>query len=249
MKNGLLYFHQGYSDIINCLSLVNYYAGKYNSLKILMRDDFRETFDFYIRGLKNVEALYLTKEQLDSNNFSSISHIVGNHDILFHGYNDFYRIDKFKGAFHRNIFYVKGFYTIYDIDYMDKVNYFSFERDLEMEDKFYKSFIDKNGEDYMVYHENEDNKINIDKNDYRFVSLNGISNNIFETIKVLEISKEIHIVDSIWAAFCYLLDSKYKILQNKKVYLYPFGNRSGSCLENKSVQFLEPLHPKNWIIK
>jgi len=256
MENGLLYFHQGYSDIINCLSLVNYYAEKYTSLKVLMRDDFRETFDFYIKGLNNVEGLYLPKSQLDRNNFSSISNLSIDHDILFHGYSDFYRRDKFRGSFHSNIFNVKGFYTIYGIDYINKINYFSFERNLESEDEFYKKIIGEE-KDYIVYHENDDNKVNIDKINYKCVDLNGISNNIFETIKVLEMSKEIHIVDSIWAAFCYLLDCKYQIFQNKKIYLYPFYNRSGSCLagpdcerftNSKYSQSLDPIHPENWTI-
>jgi hypothetical protein len=252
MKNGLIYFHQGWSDIINCLSLINIYSEKYDSIKVLIRSDAKEMFDFYIRDKNNVTALYFDKEYLDANNPVLISNIDSSYATLFHGYHDIYRNDSYRGVFNRSIFYVEGFYTFYNIDFMDKVNFFGFERDLDKENFFYDDFIKKYGKDYIVFHSDESRDINIYLNkekDINYVNLNGISNNIFETIKVLENSKEIHIIDSIWATFCYLLDTKYHIFENKNIYLYPFLDRSGSNLENTNTKILEPIHPLNWKIK
>jgi hypothetical protein len=83
---------------------------------------------------------------------------------------------------------------------------------------------------------------------YNSVNLNGITNNIFSFIKVLENAKELHLIDSIWASFCYLLDAKYNLLKGKTIYLYPFLDRSGGCVATRNDKVLEPLHLDNWII-
>ena len=31
-KKGFIYFHQGWTDIINCLALINYYCERYNKI-------------------------------------------------------------------------------------------------------------------------------------------------------------------------------------------------------------------------
>jgi hypothetical protein len=59
-------------------------------------------------------------------------------------------------------------------------------------------------------------------------------------IKVLVNAIEIHLLDSSWGAICYLLDAKYKLFQNKKIYLY--ANRGYSKM------FIEPIKLDNWIL-
>jgi hypothetical protein len=70
---------------------------------------------------------------------------------------------------------------------------------------------------------------------------------IFSYIKILQNSKELHLVDSTWASMCYLLDAKYKMFKNKKIFLYPY-ERSGGLLKDKNQTNLNPINLRNWII-
>jgi hypothetical protein len=256
---GLLHFHQGWTDILNCLPLVNYYLQKYDTLDVIMREDAKTIFDFYIKDKKGIHTYYFSLGELNSLNsinprFLSNFDIV-NCDILFHGHPDCNRKDKYREAFnYENAHFVRKLYECYDIDYNNRIELFDFERDNEVETNAYNNFIFKNGADYIVYHDTNERKIdsvNISSN-YKSVNLNGITNNIFETIKILEHAKEIHVIDSVWGTFCYLLDTRYGLFKDKQVYIYPFladgNNRSGGCLRNKHIKQLEPKHLQNWNI-
>ena len=81
--------------------------------------------------------------------------------------------------------------------------------------------------------------INPDKTK-NIINLNKISNIFFDYIKVLENAIEIHLLDSVWGTFIYMLDSKYKLFQNKKIYLY--ANRGYIAM------FIDPIKLNNWII-
>ena len=60
-------------------------------------------------------------------------------------------------------------------------------------------------------------------------------------IKVLENAIEIHLLDSVWGAFIYQLDAKYKLFQSKKIVLY--------AKRGYHKMFLSPVKLNNWIIK
>ena len=59
-------------------------------------------------------------------------------------------------------------------------------------------------------------------------------------IKVLENAIEIHLLDSVWGTFVYLLDSKYNLFKNKKSIFY--------AKRVYSTMFKEPMINNNWII-
>jgi hypothetical protein len=250
MKTGLVYFHQGWSDIINCFSLINHYSENYDKIYLLMRDGAKEFIDFYIKGLKNVEVLYFNIHELDSYQCFNKINIDENIDLLFHGVHDKFRNDKYKNSFKVIGHFVKCLYTCYDIEYINRINLFKFERDFENENIFYEN-IKTFDKEYIVYHENVDTNalVKFDKDDnFEYINLNGITNNFFHTIKLLENSKELHLTDSLWAAFCYLLDAKYGLFKDKNVYLYTYHENGGACLENYNVKTLEPINLTNWKI-
>jgi hypothetical protein len=62
----------------------------------------------------------------------------------------------------------------------------------------------------------------------------------FDYIKVLENAIEIYLLDSIWGAFIYQLDAKYKLFQNKKIFLY--------AKRGYRKMFEEPVRLENWTI-
>jgi hypothetical protein len=69
---GVLYFHQGFTDIVNCVAMINYYSGKYKNLIVLMRKDAENMINFYVRTLSNITMLYADKNVLDSANDSGV---------------------------------------------------------------------------------------------------------------------------------------------------------------------------------
>ena len=67
-----------------------------------------------------------------------------------------------------------------------------------------------------------------------------MSDVFFDYIKVLENAKSIHLIDSVWAAICYLLDAKYTLLKNIDVNVH--------CLRGYEEMFIEPKKLPNWKI-
>ena len=245
MKEGLLYFHQGWTDIINCLALINYYCHLYDNIYLVMRSDAKGLVDFYTRTLTNIKIIYVPwnniksypqlSNYMRSSNYDKVDFLEDSVDRLFIGLHSKYRTDKYKGLFQG--FFVKGFYTSYDISYITRINDFTFRRDYGLENKTYNNFIQKYGNKYILYHEIIEN---YDKS-IKIVNLNGISNVFFDMIKVLEHSIEIHLLDSVWGAFIYQLDAKYGLFKGKKIVLYP--KRSYRAM------FTEPVKLDNWVIK
>jgi hypothetical protein len=179
---------------------------------------------------------------------------------LYHGYHDKQRTDKYNTAFNEdtrlNMHIGRGFYEFYDIPYIEKINSFHLERDLDFEEIQYQNFISKHGENYVIYHEDANSlsrgvdlnflfKDSVDTS----VNLDNIAQNIFGYLKIIKKAKEIHFVDSIWASVCYLVDCKYNFLEGKEVNIYAFKNRYGGLIDRYEDTELFPIHKTNWIVR
>lgn len=243
-KEGILYFHQGCTDIINCLSLINYHCNIYNKIYLIMRNDAKELIDLYTKNIYNIKILYEEKKNIDKNGIQFVINKYNNInfqncDFLGIGNHDNIRKDNYNSKFRCiNNCFVKGFYESYDIPYITRINYFNFDRDLELENIKYNEFINKYGENYILYHEVIEETITTNN---LCVNLNGQSDIFFDYIKILENAIEFHLLDSVWGAFIYMLDCKYKLFHNKKIYLYV--KRSGH-----RKMFEEPIKLDHWII-
>lgn len=243
MKCGYLLFHQGWTDIINCLSLINYYLNNnYDLIYLIIRADSNKLIDYYVRSFGDkVIVIYVDKSKyLDHAN--AISYLRENncnleHDFLFHGLHDILRKDNYAHKFNSNDF-VKSFYVSYGINYNERINSFVLQRDINLENKVYENFIKNYGANYILHHEIKEieNKKN---NNINVINLNDKTDIFFDYIKVLENSIEMHLLDSVWAAIVYHIDCKYKLFQNKKIYVY--------CKRGHNKMYSEPLKLDNWI--
>jgi hypothetical protein len=254
LKRGIFFTHQGWTDIVNCLGLVGYYSKRYDQLLVLVREDSKDFMDFYLQQFNNVEPRYEKKEKLSNLKLEEFSGF----DLLFHGESDKHRVDTYRGVFSDpKKFFVKRFYENYDIDYSVKIDDFGLKRDIQLENEIYEDFLLKYKSNYILYHDDSNtpggstgisipNEITEDK---RSINLNGITSNFFKFIKVIENAVEIHLVDSVWASVIYHLDTKYRIFDQIPIYIYPFKIRHGGLIDYKKSDFLEPIHPGNWIIK
>jgi hypothetical protein len=249
MKNhntGTILFHQGFTDIINCLPLVNIFSKKFEKINLLMRNDFKEIIDFYIKSLPNVRACYVDKSQIDNNLTSILNEYRHNSSLLIFGMFDGYRNDSYRGAFnHRDhhLFFVEKFYKSYGIDYSDRISMFEFERDLELENLTYSKFVEEHGNDYILCHGLNDSIMSSIKEKHplsKLIELNKITDTFFDYIKILQNSKEIHVLDSVWGAFLYQVDSKYELFKHVTISTY--------CLRGYNEMFIKPTSLKNWKI-
>lgn len=251
-KKGYLYFHQGWTDIVNQLSLITYYSHRYKNICCIMRKDAKPLVDFYINFLDNVEMIY--SDYIAVNNCSFDVKILEEPDveILFHGLFDVYRNNFTQLCNDSPKFFVNRFYECYGIDYIERVNSFNIKRDTNLENDLYSNFIKNHGENYVLYHlsDKTENNTPIDPNlsnlmrrvadlDYS-VNLNGVSNVFFDYIKILENSKEIHLMDSVWASIIYQLDSKYGIFKHIPITVY--------CLRGYQDMFTQPIKLNNWTV-
>ena len=243
-KSGLLYFHQGWTDIINSFGLINYYCNKYDKIYLMMKEDAKSLVDFYTKDLTNLEILY---EPKDSLSFDYVIHKYNvlkleHPDRLGIGFHDEHRNDEYKGMFDKAMFdkntkatcFVEAFYVTYNIPYNTRIDDFTFTRNYDLEQATYQNFVNKYGNDYILYHEvignyDESKKI---------VNLNTISDTFFDMITVLEHALEIHVLDSVWAAFIYQLDAKYGLFKYKKINVY--------LVRNYGTIFSKPKLLDNW---
>lgn len=272
IKKGCVYFHLGWTDIIMCMGLVGYYSALYDDIAVIMRSDAKQLFDFYIRGLPNVEAVYIDTDNgryygnFDLQSKFPIAMFYNNticipedYDLLFHGAHDVHRKDCYRGydaqpehAKKPITHFSQLFYVFYDINFDNRITHFNVTRDITLEEKTYNDFIKKYGNDYILYHDDQNNhihgshhvdtKINFKeiKPQYTYINVNKHTQTFFDYIKIFQNAHEIHLIDSIWACLFYQLDAKYNILNGKTVNVY--------CLRGHAELFLKPVILSNWNI-
>lgn len=229
--------HQGFTDIVNSLPLIDYYLSLgYKNVRLRCNGPASPIVDYYSRNKSRGD---------DGNNTVK---------VITHGFGDL------SGAFRHDIglgdsHFVKLFYTSYGIPYEVRVDCFNLDRDAELEESTYQNFVEEHGSKYNLSHFDPNPysataPIRFISKDTKSINLNGITNNPFAFIKVLENAEEIHLIDSVWASVVYLLDAKYKLFHNKTIYLYPFSqdNRHGGNIWHKDQTRLEPYHLEHWKI-
>lgn len=236
MKKGYLYFHQGWSDIMCQLSLVNYYNLIYDELIVVMRHDSDKLFNFYIRDLTGIYPKYIMTDNgrhINNDHFN----VSSEYDLLFHGHHDAHRNSIYSNSFvyncnHNGLYFIEGFYRSYNIDYNVRIEQFNLNRDIYQENVIYNNFINTHGKSYIIYHDDPMNhihgpnsvstKINfpIIYQGIPYINLNKCSYTFFDYIEVIRNAMEIHLTDSVWAAMCYHIDAKYGIFSDKTINLY-----------------------------
>jgi hypothetical protein len=112
-----------------------------------------------------------------------------------------------------------------------------------LEDIRYNEFVLNNGYEYNLYFSCENNynfDINIKNKCQNPININNKTIYFYDYIKILENAIDIHIIDSFWSCFIYILQAKYNLFVNIKIYYYP--------LNHNIIFFInEPLFD-NWTI-
>jgi hypothetical protein len=250
MNHGLLFFHQGWTDIINCLPLINIYAEKYKRLFVLAREDASPMILFYVRGLRNVVPIFKTKQQLDTIPWFNLINTqqlgITRFELIAHYDHMRLQNDPYNGAYMRlnkaqpTFTFERLFYESYGLPYSDRVDKFTLYRNPDVEEQTYNRLVKK--EPYICVHNySELGNINTSQfDDMSVIELDKSSYMFFDMIRVLQHAKEIHLADSVWAAVCYMIDARYGLLQDVPVYVY--------CFRDFYRMFTEPKKLSNWNI-
>jgi hypothetical protein len=122
---------------------------------------------------------------------------------------------------------------------MERINSFVLYRDPVSEEVAYSKVVKK--EPYICTHTNPDLQLFVKPEEgVDIIELNQTTQMFFDYIRILQHAKAIHVIDSVWAALCYLLDAKYGLFEKVPIYLY--------CHRNFDRMFTEPVHRPNWTI-
>jgi hypothetical protein len=246
----------GWTDVINFLPLLSYYAKDQNLLVYyIISINFKNVVEYYTRTSKNIRLIIWDPSDSKFSNIVHDNKLMINilkvlnldfdpSEIKFTSWYDEERYDNYKNAFTKNMAiknlyhdFVELSYTSYDIDPIERVNSFNLDRDLDLENIKYEEFIKEFGDRYILHHEISECIVD---SDIKYINLNGRTLTFFDYVKILENAIEIHLLDSVWGAVCYLLDAKYKIFKNKKIFLY--------AKRGYYKMFVNPLELDNWTI-
>ena len=238
LENGILYFHQEWTDVLNCLGLITFFQKQYKQLYVINRPRTDDLFKFYCKFYKNI--ILIPEELVDTLvNFVKV-------DYNFIGYGDCKRNDKYKDAFIKKRMnatdliqwnFCRDFYETYDIPYSVRTNMFEIIRDPILETAFYDKIVKE--KPYLVSHTlGVKEKLITVKHTLPVYELGLTTSIFFDAIRVLEEAEEIHLIDSVWSLVCYLLDSKYKLFQHIPISVY--------CV--RGYDFFYDPHLPNWKI-
>jgi len=264
MSKATLLHHQGYGDYFSSNGLVNYYSKKYDELVLICADENRRIFaENMYKHLSNVKCV--TTKKNNQNRFNSsclICHTRGNQGgqcpryysykceyVDYENYTEGYENIKI-GCFSNDIeqwdkcrlqqgdSFSHAFYLYHKIPIEYRIDNFSIFRDIELEKTTFKEskLVDK---DYIVIHDDPNRGITIDLENDHIYNLNDKSKLFLDQIKIIENSKEIHLIDSSYSLLIYFLS-----FQNEKISSIPkflYKNRDGRDYDI----YLDPK-PENW---
>jgi len=276
IKKGILIFHNGYTDIFNCLGLINYYCEKYNYIFLIIREEIRNFIEYYCKDLKNIKVIYISFDlhlnlyhskydkiiEIDQLKYLNCQSNINDLDKLYIGNFDKFRNDNYKNKnTNSSLMWLVKFYECYNIPFSYRYEYFNLQRDYVEEQNQYNNFILKHTDNYILYHDNnhsyygnicESKKCKLTKKMQSYknsINLNNSTNKFYDYIMILLNSQEIHVIDSVWACFCYLIDKKYKLFTDKNISIYLYHRFDNfdtipACIDLDDINNLPP----NWKI-
>jgi hypothetical protein len=229
MKCAYIYTHQGYTDIILCIGLVFYNLKLYDKVILVIHYRVREFINYIFRSENNIIIHYYKYKKGRSRRFLKTIHnnnlyVSNEYTIDYLIYGDY----GFNGHNPQNI--VLGgygyFYNHYGIDNNIAIDYFLIKRDNELETQKYNELINNIGNEYIIINEDIKRNYIIDKtkinNGLKLFNINRSSNLVFDMIKIIENAKEIHLISTFWSLIIYLLQKKYNMFNNIKIFFHDY---------------------------
>lgn len=246
MKEVCISIHQGIGDLFNSIGIINYYSDKYDKVYVYLLNNISlqiyneifknknnvipiiHKFENYV-NVKHPNTCFncMTNGRIKScyRNPNIQCKYVNYDNLKF----DCVKIGSFNNAekwenFRKKKFsFAHAFYEYANLDLNIRFSYFKLYNDKNKENKIYDNFIKKYGDKYILIHNDEKRYKNIiDENKFinkniPVINLDKISDNFVDYLKVIKNAQEIHLIDSSWSVFIYLLS--YNFIKNIPVFL------------------------------
>lgn len=236
--NAVFMTHRGFTDIFNIFGVLTYYYAlqKWNTIYYITRDDAQDIVDYYVRDKPKIKPLYFpmsilteiqhtySKEQYHAFLRKILS--VESFELLNVGlWDKFHTKPEMKDKWEtcdlraRGHNFVRFFYVNYGLEYSLRVQKFEFTRDIPREEEVYNRFCATFGKSYSITHALSNQEIRTHEN-VALINIAEYSTTIFDCLTILENAVELHLLDSVWAAFVYLCAAKYGLFQKKRIVIY-----------------------------
>lgn len=244
MKKATIIHHQGYGDIFTNVSLCNYYSKNYELLIIFTTDyDRKKLIDFIYKDNEKIKCIIPKFNTYDGTNtcvkcmskgmnygcprdISQKCNIIDYTDYLDYdnikigSFNNYDEWEKFK---EKSFSFSHAFYDYANLDEKIRINEFKIFRDLDLEKQNFESgnLINQN---YIVTHEDKNRGFLLSEsvmNNYTRYNLENKSDLFSDQIKIIENSKEIHMIDSSYSVLIYYLSFHNEKIKKIPKFLHP----------------------------
>jgi hypothetical protein len=189
-----IYHHLGLGDHIICNGLVRCLINPDDKYSMFVKEHNKISVEFMYRDLTNLS--FIVGDDSFVKKFISENNIEGK-DLIICGF-----------TWLTNCSWDEVFYYQHNIDFKERWKSFNVERDFNMEDYLY-DFLNPNNEDFALIHKigsDGCDRINYDmiNPNLKKIYVEKHTENIFDYLKLIELAKEIHCIDS---SFLHLVDS------------------------------------------
>lgn len=234
--NAYIFIHQGFADLFNLNGMINYYSEIYKTIYIFSLNESRhKVMSAIFENNKNVFSIIIkdfnekiknpcicyrchghskdyTKCYMDRTKKCKIlDYDKINGKIINSGV--FGNYEKWKNFKNKQFSFAHSFYLYNDLNPEIRFTHFKLFNNKTEENEVYNNFVKKYTEHYILVHEDNFRNFFIDKlkiknKNLNIVNLNCISEKMVDYTKVIKNAKEIHLIDSSWSVFVYMLSYK-----------------------------------------
>jgi hypothetical protein len=206
-----IYHHLGLGDHIICNGLVRCLINPDDKYSMFVKEHNKISVEFMYKDLTNLS--FIVGDDSFVNKFISENNIEGK-DLIICGF-----------TWLANCSWDEVFYYQHNIDFKERWKSFNVERDFNLEDYLY-DFLNPNNEDFALIHKIGSDgldRLNYDRinPNLKKIYVEKHTENIFDYLKLIEMAKEIHCVES---SFHLLVDS---IDLNKNLFFHTVKNSRG----------------------
>jgi len=245
MNKNYICIHQGYGDLFQNVGLINFYSQKCDKLYVFVLDENRRNvINAIFKNNDKISSVIPTfKTYQEVTHPRSCFLCMTNGSYLNCPRNHKYRCkyikskdydgeiinigcfkDSIKWENFRNnqLSFAHSFYSYNNIDLNVRFENFILFNDVVEEEQVYTDFVKKYGEKYILIHQDPSRNLLLNykkvlNKNLPCINLNCISSTFVNYTKVIKNATEIHLIDSSWSVFIYLLS--YKFLKNIPIFL------------------------------
>lgn len=216
MTTKYIFPHFGLGDAIIINGLVRHFCSIYDSVVYFSSDIYFSSIKYMFRDLKNLNVInFGDLGSVFQNCKNFISNNGLENDVIEIGYEKLYHECNHKNP--GTPFY-KGFYTMFDMDPLNRFDNFLYERNFDYEDYVFNYLNPKNEEYIFIIDDPEHHlgnlKINEEKikNNFKIIKYNKRLNYnderflLFNYGKIIENAKEVHSVETGFLEFIFSMN-------------------------------------------